>query len=111
VDFAVMIACVSIGGLMPAAGTAIGAASGGVTNFLLGRHWIFKPAPDAITLQASRYALVSFASLLLNTAGEHALAGVAHVQYVAARFAVAITVSIFWNFPMQRSFVYKASAG
>ena len=52
VDFSVMIALVSLAGAAPALGTAVGAASGGTVNFLLGRKWIFRathhhPAPQA----------------------------------------------------------------
>jgi putative flippase GtrA len=90
VDFAVMIALVSLVGAAPAVGTAVGAASGGIVNFTLGR----------------RYALVSLGSLALNTCGVHVLAGVMHYPYVAARLAVSFAVSVLWNFPLQRGFVF-----
>lgn len=108
VDYSVMIALVSAAGAPPALGTAAGAASGAVVNFLLGRRWIFRATRHRTAPQAGRYALVSFASLLLNTAGVHVLAAYLHVQYVAARVAVSLAVSVLWNFPMQRSFVFRA---
>jgi putative flippase GtrA len=109
VDFTVMIACVSLARLPPAAGTAIGAACGGVTNFFLGRRWIFQKKDEGAHHQAARYALVSATSLILNTLGEHVLAGIEHVQYVIARMGVALAVSVLWNYPMQRSFVFRAA--
>lgn len=108
VDFSTMITLVSMAGAPPAVGTAVGAATGGVVNFLLGRRWVFRAGGRTATPQAARYALVSLGSLLLNTAGVHALAGLQHFQYVAARVVVALMVSILWNFPMQRSFVFGA---
>jgi hypothetical protein len=30
-----------------------------------------------------------------------------HVQYVVARTLVSIAVSLIWNFPMQRRFVFR----
>lgn len=108
VDFTVMVLLVSGFGLLPALGTAFGASAGGVTSFLLGRSWVFDPAPDRAHRQAVRHALVSLASLTLNSGGEHLLASVLHVQYVAARVAVAVLVSLLWNFPMQRAFVFRA---
>ena len=107
VDFTVMIFFVSVVGLKPAFGTACGAFAGAITNFTLGRRWIFQAQPDHPGPQALRYALVSGASLVLNSLGEHLLATVLGVQYVAARVAVAVLVSVGWNFPMQKSFVFR----
>lgn len=109
VDFTVMITLVSGAGAAPELGTAIGAASGGTVNFILGRHWIFQATHAPPASQAGRYALVSFGGLLLNTAGVHFLASVERVHYVAARLMVAIAVSFFWNYPMQRNLVFGAS--
>lgn len=106
VDYTVMIALVSGLGAAPALGTAVGAASGGVLNFVLGRRWIFRSTSAAAGRQAGRYAMVSFGSLVLNTCGVQALAGVLQYPYVAARLAVSFCVSVLWNFPMQRSFVF-----
>lgn len=109
VDFTMMITLVSVAGTTPEVGTAIGAASGGTVNFLLGRHWIFRSTADHPGLQAGRYALVSLGGLVLNTAGVHVLAGLQHVHYIAARIMVAIAVSLLWNYPMQRNIVFGAS--
>jgi putative flippase GtrA len=106
IDFAVMITLVSVVGAAPAVGTAIGAASGGVVNFLLGRRWIFRATAYHPAPQAGRYAMVSLGSLVLNTCGVHVLAGVMHYPYVAARLAVSFAVSVLWNFPLQRGFVF-----
>ena len=112
VDFVVMIACVTFAGLGPGVGAAIGAGSGGIVNFFAGRSWIFRAqsgSAGSVGGQALRYALVSVTSLLLNGIGEHVLAGILHLQYVAARVCVALVVSVTWNFPMQRRFVFRAA--
>lgn len=106
VDFGVMIACVSGLGLGPVAGTACGATAGAVTNFTLGRRWIFEARDDAWGPQALRYAAVSATSLGLNAAGEYLVAVRLGVAYVAARAITAIVVSLLWNLPMQRRFVF-----
>jgi putative flippase GtrA len=106
VDFTVMITCVR-SGLSPVAGTAIGAACGAVTNFTLGRLWIFpSPAPDRADRQAVRYAVVSLSSLGLNTLGELGVHNGLHVQYVVARMLVSAAVSLGWNYPLQRGWVF-----
>ena len=63
VDFGVMVACVEGLGARPVPATVAGAACGAVTNFLLGRYWIYRRGEDAARGQAMRYALVSAASL------------------------------------------------
>ena len=106
VDFATMIACVEALKLSPVAGTAIGAIVGAVTNFYLGRAWIFRRHSGHAAPQALRYALVSAASAGFNALGEHLVHDLAHVQYVLARALVAFAVSVLWNFPAQRRFVF-----
>jgi putative flippase GtrA len=108
VDFSTMIAVVRLLGLHPAVATAGGAAAGAVVNFLLGRYWIFPNGRATAGASAVRYALVSLVSLGLNSAGEYVLVSVARMQYVLARLVVAVAVSIGWNFPMQRGFVYRS---
>ena len=112
-DFAVMIGCVHAG-LRPVLGTAIGATCGAVTNFTLARHWIFPAgAAGRVSGQAIRYALVSFASLGLNTIGEYVLFDVVHLDYLVARVLVAGVVGIGWNYTMHRTWVFaeKQRAG
>jgi putative flippase GtrA len=108
VDYSLMIALVSVVGVPPELGTAAGAACGGVVNFFLGRRWIFRATEHRSAPQAGRYALVSLGSLLLNTAGVYAFAGHVPAGYVAVRVVVSLAVSLFWNFPMQRTFVFGA---
>jgi putative flippase GtrA len=107
IDFATMIFCVERLGLSPTAATAIAAALGAITNFTLGRAWIFRRHTGHWAWQATRYAVVSAASAGWNTLGEHLVHDVAHVQYVAARAIVSVLVSLLWNFPMQRRWVFR----
>jgi putative flippase GtrA len=107
VDFATMIALVEGTGLSPEAATPIGAVLGAGTNFTLGRAWIFRRHTGHWAAQASRYALVSAASAGWNTIGEQLMHGMGHVQYVAARAMVSFVVSLLWNFPVQRAFVFR----
>jgi putative flippase GtrA len=107
VDFATMIACVEILHLVPTLATAIGAALGGITNFALGRAWIFRRHSGRVGWQAARYALVSGGGAGWNALGEFVVQGQAHVQYVVARGIVSIAVSLLWNYPMQREFVFR----
>lgn len=107
IDFAVMIGLVRGLDLAPTAAAAIGASCGALSNFALGRTWIFKRPAGGAPSQALRYALVSAASAGWNALGEHALHDVARIQYIVARVIVAVAVSVLWNFPLQRHFVFQ----
>ena len=106
VDFGTMIAMHELVHLSPAWSTVVGASCGAASNFTLGRHWTFRATADRAYAQAWKYAIVSATSLALNALGEHLLAERLHVQYVVARLGVAVAVSVLWNFPLQRAFVF-----
>lgn len=109
-DFGTMIALVDGCGLAPTAATAMGAFTGATVNFNLARRWVFNASGGDATPQVARYALVSGASLGLNTLGEHFAVGHLHSHYLGARVAVALAVSLMWNFPLQRHFVFAGQA-
>ncbi len=106
-DYCVMIACVSLFGLSPVTGTVLGALVGAVTNFTLGRLWVFDARKGSLRGQALRYAMVSTLSLCCNAGGEWLLVRVG-LQYVLARLVASLVVGVSWNFPMHRHFVFRA---
>ena len=110
VDFSTMILFVQLLRVSPVWATGLGATAGAVTNFTLGRLWIFDARENRASGQAVRYALVSFASLLLNMGGEWLVHDVAHLEYVIARAIVALCVSVGWNYPMHKNFVFGKKA-
>jgi putative flippase GtrA len=110
IDFGTMSALISGLGLFAPLATAIGAAMGGFSNFLLGRYWIFSAKDGHAGEQAWRYVLVSGVSLCLNAGGEYILHDRLGIQYLLARVIIAVAVSVGWNYPVQRAFVYRRRA-
>jgi putative flippase GtrA len=107
VDFAVMVALVELAGIGAEIATLAGAVLGGITNFTLGRAWVYRAAgARAPAEQAARYAAVSAASAGLNALGEHVALAWAPAHYAVARAVVAVLVSICWGYPMQRYVVF-----
>jgi putative flippase GtrA len=108
VDFSTMVLLVEAGGLDPALATFAGASFGAVVNFALNRRFTFESTDETMGAQALRYASVSLASAGLNGGGvrlaEHAIA----VPYFILRILVAVVVSVGWNYPMHRSFVFRS---
>jgi len=105
-DFSVMTALVKLALTSAVVGTIAGAATGGFTNFLMGRRWIFSATAGDAHAQALRYAAVSGASLVWNAVGEYIVHDRLGVQFQIARVLVAATVSVAWNFPLHRYFVF-----
>jgi putative flippase GtrA len=107
VDFGTMTLLVEALGMSPVLATAFGAACGAGTNFAMSRGWIFPRHDGKTGAQAGRYAAVSAGSLALNTAGEALVHGVLGVPYLLARAMVAVLVSVAYNFPLHRAFVFR----
>jgi putative flippase GtrA len=107
IDFLVMIASVELLRAPPALAAAMGALVGAVTNFVLGRRWVFRAKSGGVLGQAGRYGAVSAASAGWNALGEYVLHDAGHVEYVVARILVSVAVGLLWNFPLHRRFVFR----
>ena len=88
-------------------GVALGSLIGAVANFFLNRHWSFEASGGQWHPQALRYALVSIASLFLNTGGVYLLTEYVHIHYLLSKIAISISVGLIWNYPLHRFFVFK----
>lgn len=99
---------------------AIGAATGGVVNCSINYKWTFQPKGCSKRYVAIKYAIVWTGSLLLNSFGTdiatNLLSRLAFLSdwgvtdkgcFMAAQLAVSLIVSIFWNFMLQRYFVFR----
>jgi putative flippase GtrA len=108
-DFALVSALVGQAGVSPPVATLWGCGLGGLVNFAVNRHWAFD---SSTTMQSSavRYALVSATSALLNSAGVAALLALSAltlaVPYQIIWWLVRGLVSVLYNFPLQRRFVF-----
>jgi putative flippase GtrA len=119
------------------AATATGTVTGGIINFLIGRHWVFKRrtlnaergtlnAEDltqnpqrrmlyfafsvrrlAFSVQLGKYALVWAGNLLLNTGGVYVLACQAGLHYTASKVVTSLLVAFLYNYPLQKNFVFS----
>lgn len=107
VDFTTMIALVEWCGAAVVLATIIGATLGSVFNFLMNRRWTFR-ATGHLARQGVRYALVSGGSAFWNAAGEYVGVHLFGVRYVLARLVVSFFVSVCWNYPLQRWYVFGA---
>ncbi|RYY22962.1 MAG: GtrA family protein [Chitinophagaceae bacterium] len=83
-----------------------GTICGGVINFLIGRHWVFRAGKQAAGKQARRYFWVWAGNLLLNAAGMYLLTKQAGVHYILAKVVTSLLVAFGWNYPLQKKYVF-----
>jgi hypothetical protein len=100
--------------------TAIGAVAGGVLNCVLNYRFTFRATNCPWKAVIIKYIIIWCGSMILNSGGTEALYYTLSRwhwldsigfkpdgYYAAARLIVSILVSWFWNFLMQRYFVYR----
>jgi len=108
-DFALVAALVGRFDVSPPLATLWGCGLGGLVNFAINRRWAFD---SSTTVQSSavRYAFVSATSALLNSAGVALLLALSALTYAVPYqiiwWLVRGLVSVFFNFPLQRRFVF-----
>lgn len=115
IDFSVTAILVRFVGIWYVIANVIGALSGGSVNCIINYNWAFKGTEQRKRTIFRRYVLVWFGSIFLNTAGTTLLANIMSHDGTPKQFGtvmesktvVAILVAIFWNFLMQKKFVYK----
>lgn len=107
VDFLVTIFCKEVLGIWYVAASFTGTLSGGITNFILGRSWVFKKKKEkTIPVQAVKYLLVWCGNLVLNTAGVFLVTHYLKLDYKISKLAVSLFVGIFYNYFLQKKFVF-----
>jgi putative flippase GtrA len=109
VDFTTLVFFVEVLGVWYVLATVFGAIAGAITNFMLGRHWSFVATDGRVSAQALKYAAVSGMSLALNTFGVYFITDHLGVKYTLSKVITAFLVGIFFNFPLHRKFVFRAS--
>ena len=107
VDFLTVIFLTEVLGIWYVASNAIGAFAGTVVNFIIGRYWVFVSTERNITHQALRYGLVSIGSLILNTGGVYLITEYFQINYIYSKIFVSIFIGVFYNFVLQKIYVYK----
>lgn len=109
-------------GLKPWVATAIGAVCGGIINCIINFKFTFHAQGMSWKAVALKYIMVWIGSVLLNSFGTEGLYYLFNHwswletigfkpdgYYAAARIITSLLVSWFWNFILQRYFVYRVT--
>lgn len=106
-DFLMTILLVQWGRVDVVIAAVAGTTTGGVVNFLIGRHWVFQTGDNRVVRQFFKYGLVWTGNLLLNTGGVYLLASCAGFHYIGSKLVTAVLVAVLYNYPLQKNFVFS----
>ncbi|MCM2324051.1 MAG: GtrA family protein [Oligoflexia bacterium] len=106
-DFGILFTLVELFGVWYVLATALGTASGAITNFLLNRHWSFQATEARWDLQAAKYAQVAFGSMLLRSGGVYVATDLLGLHYSVSVVSVSLLVGFLFNFPLHRYYVFR----
>jgi len=107
VDFLVMITLVEVFSVWYIAAVVAGAAAGALTNFVLGRTWVFHAEGKDIKTQLLRYLIVWTGSLVLNIAGVYFFTDILKLKYILSKIITAVVVGFTFNYILQKRFVFS----
>ncbi|MEJ7587726.1 MAG: GtrA family protein [Ferruginibacter sp.] len=85
----------------------LGTIFGGIINFMMGRHWVFRSCNAPFFQQGKKYLLTWSGNLILNAVGVFLLTKHAGIHYIIAKVATSLTVSFAYNYPIQKKYVFK----
>lgn len=85
----------------------LGTVSGGMVNFSMSRRWVFSARDKKMQTQAVKYVIVWAGNLVLVSAGVFLLTHYGSLSYLVSKIAVSLIVGFFYNYTLQKRFVFK----
>jgi putative flippase GtrA len=107
VDFLITIVAVELLNCWYVWGTIAGTIAGGITYFSLGRSWVFSAEENKVLPQIYRYLIVWIGYLLLNAGFVFLITRFSGVNYIVSKILVSISLSVSYNYYLQKKFVFK----
>lgn len=108
IDFSTLSFLYYVLGVFYPIAIAVGAFFGSCIAFILGRNWTFMNKEGKVSHQGMRFIFTAGLSMFFNTSGVTFFVEVMGIdQVLIAKLITATLIGIFFNFPMQRYFVYK----
>jgi putative flippase GtrA len=83
-----------------------GTICGGITHFMISRHWVFSARDGKWAAQLNRYVLVWIGNLALNASGLYLLSR-AGCPPMFAKVITATTVALVYNYTLQKRWVFN----
>ena len=111
IDYGTFALLLEVIGIYTGTARALGALLGAAANFTVNKLWTFKTRENSLWVELPRYAAISLTSLLLNTVGVILLTEGLRWNPLAAAALVGVLVSLGWNLPLHRIFVFREQTG
>ena len=113
-DYLIMIFLTEAMGVHYTISIAIACILGAIINFSINKTWTFYLPKSryhfSLSQQLWRFILVVASSILLKMLGTWLFTTFAHIDYKISRIITDILVSLFFNYVLQRFWVFKNSA-
>lgn len=114
VDLTVTALLFRLAGFTPFWSTVAGAVCGGIVNCITNYEWTFRGTNRSLRGVVVRYMAVWVGSIMLNAWGVKAATSLLSQgtaspfgTFMLLRIMVSIVVAIFWNFNLQKRWVYR----
>lgn len=85
----------------------LGALTGGMVNCSMNYRWVFNTEGLKKQSVVGKYFIVWTGSIALNTLGTFGLTELSGQYFLIAKALVSACVAVFWNYQLQRMFVYR----
>ena len=108
VDFCMSVVLKEWIGIYYVTATTLGGMFGAATSFFMGRIWVFNKRTGRLSNQLLRFIFTNFFSIFLNTSGVFFIVEQFEIPFVWSRIIVACFVGFFFNFLMNRYFVFRS---
>lgn len=106
-DFLTTVVCKEFFYLWYVIANIIGTIVGGVTNFALGRIWVFHgEKKGGVPQQVFKYILVWAGNAFLNTGGVFLVTHYIGLSYIISKVIVSLIVGFSYNYILQKKFVF-----
>lgn len=102
-DFLTTVVCKEFFYLWYVTATLLGTIIGGITNFILGRAWVFNGKEKSISQQILKYLIVWAGNSLLNTSGVYFVTHYTGLSYIFSKILVSVCVGVSYNYILQKS--------
>lgn len=111
VDYLVMILCTEVFHIHYTVSVAIGGIIGAIVNFTVNRKWTFRskgtPYQQPGWKQFLRFVLVVLNSIVLKSSGTYLFTTILKTHYIISRVITDLTVSLLFNYMLQKYWVFQ----
>jgi putative flippase GtrA len=105
-DFLTTVVCKEFFGIWYVAASFAGSFIGGVTNFALNRRFVFDGRDKKVHAQVIKYLITWSGNMFLTTTGVFLVTHYCGISYFISKIMVAIVVGVFYNYVLQKKFVF-----